>query len=294
MKSRPYARKAISAAVTFVFMLSTGISRATTPADKDKMKPEELIAKHLESIGPAEARAAAASRVVTGTVVVNFRQGGHGQAQGKAVFASQGAKNLMALVFGLVEYPHEKIGYDGQRVTISQIRPGVRTVLGRFLSTSDLAFKEGLAAGTLSSAWPLLDMSSRSAKLQYDGLKKVDKRQLHALKYSPPKSSGMKVVLFFDPETFQHARTEYHQTLDSSVAANKPGESVAQEETRVDIVEEFSDFKPESKLVLPHGYKLQLEIKGPSGAVLYDWVVTLTGFEFGQLINDKEFNVESN
>jgi len=287
-------RKAISAAVILAFMLSTNISRATTPADKEKMKPEELIAKHLESIGPAEARAAATSRVITGTVVVNFRQGGRGQAQGKAVLASQGAKNLMALVFGLVDYPQEKIGYDGQRVTISQIKPGVRTVLGRFLSTSDLAFKEGLAAGTLSSAWPLLDMASRSAKLQYDGLKKVDKRQLHALKYSPQKSSNLKVILFFDPETFQHARTEYHQILDSTVAANRPGDSVAQEETRVDIIEEFSDFKPEGKLMLPHGYKLQLEVKGPSGAVLYDWIVTLTQFEFGQLINEKEFNVESN
>ncbi len=28
--------------------------------------------------------------------------------------------------------------------------------------------------------------------------------------------------------------------------------------------------------------------------MLYGWVVTLTEFEFGQLINEKEFNVESN
>ena len=75
----------------------------------------------------------------------------------------------MTMVFGLVDYPHEKIGYDGQRVTISQIKPGVRTVLGRFLSTSDLAFKEGLAAGTLSSAWPLLDMASRSENCNTTG-----------------------------------------------------------------------------------------------------------------------------
>lgn len=294
MKNLLHRRKAISAAVILAFMLSTNISRATVPADKEKMKPEELIAKHLESIGPAEARAATTSRIITGTVVVNFRQGGRGQAKGKAVFASQGAKNLMAMVFGLVDYPHEKIGYDGQKVTVSQIRPAVRTVLGRFLATSDLPFREGLAAGALSSAWPLLDITSKSAKLQYDGLKKIDKRQLHALKYTAQKNSGMKVILFFDPETFQHARTEYHQILDSAIASNKPEQSVAQEETRIDIVEEFSDFKPEGKLTLPHTYKLQLEVKGPSGALLYDWIVTMTQFEFGQMINEKEFNVESN
>jgi hypothetical protein len=220
--------------------------------------------------------------------------GGHGQAQGKALLASQGPKSLITMVFGLVDYPHEKIAYDGQKVTVGQVRPGVRTLLGRFLATNGLAFREGLAGGTLSAAWPLLDLTSRNAKLQYEGLKRIEKRELHAVKYSAPKSSDLKVTLFFEQETFQHVRTEYHQTIESPIAANKPGESAGQEETRIDLVEEFSDFRTESKLMLPHTYKLQFTINGRSGSVLTDWLVPLTQFEFAQIINEKEFNLEAN
>lgn len=291
MKKRILARNVLAVSLVIAFTISTSLSSVST--DKPTLKPEELIAKHLESIGAADARQGATSRIITGTAAANFRQGGHGQIQGKAVFASQGPKNLIAMVFGTVDYPYEKMAFDGKRLTVSQTRPGVRTILGRFLATNDLVFREGLAGGSLSAAWPLLDMSSRTAKLQYDGLKKVDKRQLHALKYAAQKSSGLKVTLYFDPETFQHVRTEYHQTLGSEVAANKPGESTQQDETRVDIVEEFSDFKPESKLTLPHTYKLQLSIVGPNSSVLYDWILSFTQFEFGQAINEKEFNLES-
>ena len=77
-------------------------------------------------------------------------------------------------------------------------------------------------------------------------------------------------------------------------AAIEANPRLKQEETRIYIVEEFSDFKPEGKLTLPHTYKLQLEVKGPSGTLLYDWIVNRTQFEFGQMINEKEFNVESN
>ena len=282
----------LALAVTAMTFLAAFSSTAGT--DKDKMSPQDLIAKHLESIGPVEARASATSRVFTGTVVAKFRQGGYGQTQGKAVMASQGSKNLIAMVFGLPDYPHEKFAYDGQKVTVSSIKPGVRTLLGRFLSTNGVPFREGLAGGTLSAAWPLLDFASKNVKVQYDGLKKVEGKQLHALKYNAPKSSDLKVTLFFDPATFQHVRTEYHQVIDNPIAASKPGQSMEQQETRIDLVETFSDFRAESKLMLPHSYKLQLTINGQSGSLLNDWMVSLTQFEIGQLINEKEFDLEAN
>lgn len=291
---RSYPRRLLLASAILAHILSGVMPYAWASTGKEKMKPEELVAKHLESIGPAEARSAASSRLITGTAVAIFRQGGRGQVDGKAAIASQGPKSVIAMTFGLADYPHEKIAYDGQRVTVGQVKPGVRTLLGRFLATNGFAFREGLAGGTLSAAWPLLDLASRNAKLQYDGLKKVEKRELHALKYSAPKSSDLKVTLFFDPETFQHVRTEYHQIIDSPVAANKPGETVEQVETRIDLVEEFSDFRTENRLMLPHTCKLQLTINGRTGSVLTDWIMTLTQFEFGLIISEKEFNVEAN
>ena len=276
--------------MAFVMGASPLLARAGS--DKEKMKPEEIIAKHLESLGTPEARAAATQRVITGTAVVTFRQGGKGQLQGSARLVSEREKSLISMVFGSIDYPAEKLGFDGAKFTVSQVRPGVRTILGRYILTNDWVFKEGIMGGTLSSAWPLADLAARNAKVQYEGIKKINNRQMHQLKYTPRKGTGLKASLFFDPETFQHVRTQYQQTLDPNVAANRPGESVGQEETKINIVEEFSDFKAEAGLMLPHAYKLTLEIIGPSGGVLYDWVLTFDKFIFSDPIDAKEFNAD--
>ncbi|HEX5733281.1 MAG TPA: hypothetical protein VF131_10645 [Blastocatellia bacterium] len=272
--------------------ISASSTAAHNPSDKEKMKPEEVVAKHLEAVGTQEARSLANQRVITGTAVVTFRQGGKGQLQGDARLVSEGEKSLISMTFSSIDYPHEKLGFDGTKLTVSQVRPGVRTILGRYLLTNEWVFKEGLMGGALSSAWPLANLAAKNAKLQHDGIKKVNNRQLHQLKYSPKKGSSLKVNLFFDPETFQHVRTHYQQTLDPNVAASRPGDSVGQEETRVNIIEEFSDFKAESGLNLPHTYKLTLEIIGPSGSVLYDWVLSFQRFAFTEPVDAKEFNVD--
>ena len=261
-------------------------------SDKEKVKPEVVVAKHMDAVGTAEARAAAGTRVITGTAVVTFRQGGKGQLQGSARLVSESQKSLISMAFNSIDYPHEKLGFDGSKFTVSQVRPGVRTILGRYLLTNEWVFKEGLLGGALSTAWPLVDLAARNAKVQYDGIKKVNNRQLHQLKYSPNNGTSLKATLFFDPETFQHVRSQYQQTLDPTVAAGRPGESVSQEETKVNIVEEFSDFKAEAGLNLPHTYKLTLEIVGPSGSLLYDWVLTFQRFIFTEPIDAREFNVD--
>jgi hypothetical protein len=196
------------------------------------------------------------------------------------------------MTFGSIDYPHEKLAFDGTKFTVTQVRPGVRTILGRYLLTNEWVFKEGLIGGVLSSAWPLANLAARNAKVQYDGLKKISNRQMHQLKYTPKKGSSIKVNLFFDPETFQHIRTQYQQTLDAAVAEGRPGDSIRQEETRINITEEFADFKAEAGLNLPHSYKLTLEIIGPSGGVLYDWVLSFDKFVFTEPIDAKEFNVD--
>ena len=287
-------RVSLSVMAVSLFIWAAGASISSASADKEKMKPEELVAKHLESIGTADARASAGGRVINGTAVATFRVGGHGQTQGKAIMASSGPMNMIGMAFGLVDYPQEKMGFDGTRLTVSQTRPGFRTILGRFLMTNDVVFKEGIAGGTLSASWPLADLATRGAKLQYDGLKKVDNRQLHQARYVPQKKTDLRITLYFDPETFRHVRTQYYQVIEPTVGESKPGESAGQDQTRVQIVEEFSDFKAEGKLTLPHTYKLRLEIQGPGKSLMYDWALTLTSFEFGQTLEAKNFNMEVN
>src|SRR5262245_55195748 len=148
------------------------ISLSKRSATVDRITAEEVIAKHLESIGPAQNRQAITSRIIAGTSFVVFRTAPTGQAAGKAVLASEGTKNLIGMSFQSPVYPREEFGFNGTSFVAAYVTPGVRSSLGSFLMLHDLVFKQGLMGGTLSSSWPLLDPASRGAKLEYAGTKK--------------------------------------------------------------------------------------------------------------------------
>src|SRR6266513_3059592 len=179
----------------------------------DKIKPEDLVAKHLESIGKAASRSSVTTRIIAGTSQVIFRTPPPGQATGRAVMASEGNKSLIGMSFQSPVYPREELGFNGNSFIAAYSTPGNRSSLGSFLMTHDLIFKQGLMGGTLSSAWPLLDLTARGAQLEYAGTRKVDNRTLHELKYTPRKGSDLKISLFFDQQTFQHVRTEYERVI---------------------------------------------------------------------------------
>src|SRR5580765_5646458 len=63
------------------------------PLASDKVSVDEVIAKHLESIGPAETRASIKTRIVSGTVLVSFRAPRNANFPGKTIMASEGNKN---------------------------------------------------------------------------------------------------------------------------------------------------------------------------------------------------------
>jgi len=267
-------------------------SRASAAApDKEKMKPEDVVAKHLESIGTAEARKAVRNLVASGTVVFSIRSGGKGQAGGSSLVASEGQMNLLKMVFeNSPTYPHELLSYDGKEFGAVHVRPGARSPLGEFLMSHDTIFKQGLMGGVLSTAWPLHNLSERSPKLDYEGMKKIGDRQTHELRYTPHKGSELKIKLFFDAETFQHVRTEYERTIAASLGGriSTGGASAGKNEVRYKLVEDFSDFKKEGNLTLPHNYKLTMNVQGPI-IVLQDWVFELTQFAFNQPLNPKDF-----
>jgi hypothetical protein len=260
---------------------------------KEKLKPEDVVAKHLESIGPAEARAGWKSMVAVGTTDVVFKSRGTSQGAGTILLASDGNKNLVSMLFDTKEYPYERIGFNGDKVTGADIRPGERSPLINFLLSYDAVLRQGLLGGSLSTAWPLLKETEKYAKLEYGGLKKIDNRQLHELKYSPRKGGDMKISLFFDAETFQHVRTEYRKSIATQMGTDKDASLSGSSETRYKMVEEFADFKAEGKLMLPHTYKLSLAIEAPSQTVNFTWSNKLDKFTFDQPIKPEEFSVNN-
>ena len=258
----------------------------------DKLKPEELIAKHLQSIGTATARASITTRIIAGTSQVIFRTPPPGQATGRAVMASEGNMSLIGMSFQSPVYPREELGFNGNSFIAAYVTPGIRSSLGGFLMTHDLIFKQGLMGGTLSSAWPLLDLNTRGPQLEYAGTRRVGNRTLHELKYLPRGGSDLQIKLFFDQETFTHVRTEYERVI-AAPTGNRDYANVQEREVRYKMVEEFSDFKKEGELTLPHTYKINLAVDSQNGTFLADWVITLTQFSFNQKIDPHSFSISS-
>ncbi len=277
-------------------ILCLGIILTSGPANStssviEKMTPEELVAKHLESIGSSQARNSLKTRVISGTAQVIFHTAPVGQAVGKAVLASEGTKTLLGFSFPTPVYPREHLGFNGNRFMAAFVTAGGRSVLGNFLMANDLVFKQGLMGGTLSSAWPFLDAGSRGAKLEYAGTRKINDRVLHELKYQPRGGSDLNITLFFDQETFQHVRTEYER-VSAAPTGNRAYANVEERDMRNKLVEEFSDFKIEGGLTLPHTYKITLSVDAQGGTFLADWMAKLTQFEFNQRIDPNSFSVQ--
>ncbi|MDT7689532.1 MAG: hypothetical protein QOE46_2291 [Acidobacteriota bacterium] len=292
----PYLRRALTLtcamAVTLLPFLMTRTSTATTAADK--MKAEDVVAKHLESIGTEAARAGAQSRIVGGTSRAIFKARSSGGAvDGQVVIASANNKVVFGMKFGSPNYPGERFGFDGKKFTVGYLTPGVRSALGNFALTNGEIFKEGLIGGTLSSAWPLLNILERKAKLEYAGTDKINNLTVHKLRYSPNKGSDLQITLYFDANTFQHVRTQYERIIAARLGSGGVDSSASQRETRYKIIEDFGDYKQEGKLNLPHSYKLQLEVDKTGGSSMDRWEMTLDQFAFNEEIDDKAFNVEA-
>ena len=246
------------------------------------LKPEDVLQKHLASIGSREALAGLKSRVVEGDAKYRVVVGGAGSAEGKAVIVSEGRKMQYLLKVSAQKFHGEKFLSDGDKTFVTGTYDDhSRSELGELMRGEDLALKEGLLGGSLSTAWPLLDMDAHKSKLKYLGRKKIDGTELEALAYQPKKTSDMDITLYFDPETFRHVMTIYSIKRSSglgmatfqskeggevSIGAGATEElSASRQETRYRIEERFSDFKTADGITLPSHYNLRFAEELQSG-----------------------------
>jgi hypothetical protein len=269
---------------TFCFLSSA----QSAQAQNKKLTSEELIARHLDSIGTAEARSKASNRVASGETKFIARLGGSANVDGQAMMVSSGAKLRFGIKLPLNDYPGEDMAFDGAQAATGLLPQGRRSQLSAFFSSQNWPLREGLIGGTLSTAWPLLRLDQTQPKLDYRGLKKVDGRQLHEVGYRPRKgSSDLKVSLFFDPETFRHVRTRYSFEIGATIGTRQ--NSNQNTETYYTLTEDFDDFREVDGLTLPHKYRMQFGAEGRSGSALRDWTVTIKKIEHNTKIDDLVF-----
>lgn len=282
-----------------VFTL-VAVCLALLPLDnkaQNRLKPEDIIARHLDSIGSQEKRASIKNQFATGfaqyTILRSSISSTKASVSGKSIILSEGKKIYYASSFDSPNYPLDRISFDGNNVNISYVIPGLRSTFGNYILGNRNIFSDGLFAGAITSSWTLLDLQNRKAKITNSGKKKIGERETYVLDYNPKGGSDSTIKLYFDAENFHHVRTEYKQTF-SAAQGITPDSSSRQMESRQQLVEEFSDFREENGLMLPHSYRIYLLLDGQKGTNEQEWKFEFTTFAFNQNLDPKSFNIDAN
>jgi len=257
----------------FVLALSlAGFFRSAHGAD---MKPEEIVAKHLDSIGTAEARAAIKSRAVQGKLRFKILVGGSGEVDGSWGRVTEGRKSNFVMRFGLGDWRGEQFVFNGEKTWFAAATAShVPSQFAKFVNGQDFIVKEGLLGGELSAGWALLNLDPDRVKLDSIGLKKIDGHELQGIEYHSKGHTDMTIKMYFDPETHRHVMTAYSYAVEPNMS-HSVTESVKQQEIRYTVEERFSDFQTDNGITLPHRYDLQYSQELQNGSTrVYDWDMT--------------------
>lgn len=248
------------AVFTALLVVSSSLSAVTVSAQK--MTAEEVVAKHLDSIGTKDNRAKIKNQLIVTELKFSIK-GSANAVNGKALILSENAKNLWAMNIASNAYPQDRFGFNGKDTKVGYATPTSRSIIGDFIFSNTELLKEGLLGGTLSSSWALLNTDTRKSKLSYEGTKKIDGKETVVLSYSPKSGSDLSMKMYFDAKNFQHVRTEYSRTI-GAVQGTTIDNSAGQGEDRYRLVEDFSDFTKMGDLTLPGTYKLSYSYSSSS------------------------------
>jgi len=89
---------------TRIAVVALFLTAATSLLSGAEMKPEDVVARHLGSIGTVEARSAAKTRIVQGTSRYKILVGGGGELQGTSALVSEGRKAVVMIKFANGDY----------------------------------------------------------------------------------------------------------------------------------------------------------------------------------------------
>jgi hypothetical protein len=239
-------------------------------------KPEEIVAKHLDSIGTAQARAAITSRAIQGTLRFKILVGGGGVAVGSWGRVSDHLKTKFVMRFGSGTWRGEQFIFDGEKTSFAAATSTHQySDFAKFVSAQDFIIKEGLLGGELSTAWALQNLDPNRVRLESLGLKKIDGHELQGIEYVSKGGTKLTVKIYFDPETYRHMKTVYSVVEVPEGSSHGITTSVYQQEIRYTLEERFSDYKTDSGITLPRHYDLQYTEELQDGTThLYDWDMT--------------------
>ena len=262
---------------------------------QERPTAEDVVKRHLDSIGSAAALAADKSRVFEGTTNFQVLTGGAGKIDGKMAIVSEGHKIHLMMKFPSTNYHGERFVSDGKKVQVAHSTDAkTRSSFGQFVYIQDLVLREGLLGGELSTAWPLFDIGNRKPKLVYEGLKGIDGKQLHEITYKPQKGQDVVVRLYFEPDTYHHVLTVYTLAIRAQlVQGGETAQAGNQQESHYRIEERFSDFKTDDGLTLPNQYRIHFSQQVQEGnSSILEWDTTATRIIENPTLDSKNFEVK--
>jgi hypothetical protein len=271
-----------------IALVSTGTAHGST-----NPSPDDIVARNLDSIAPANVRAAEKSRVVRGNLQFHILVGGSGGAAGSWDLVSSGRELDLVMQFGLGDWRGEQFTFNGSKVGIAlPTASHHRSVFGEFVASQDFLVKEGLLGGELGTGWALQDLAATGAHLQNRGTKKIDGKELLAFQYTSKHSSDMQVFLYFDPETGRHLHTIYTMSQNEGPTGDIRS-TPYQREIKYRMEERFSDFRTENGITLPTHYDLQWSQETQNGSTrLFDWDLTATQIVHNVALDPANFEIK--
>ncbi|PYS88651.1 MAG: hypothetical protein DMF62_09160 [Acidobacteria bacterium] len=261
-------------------------------SNAQELKAEEIVAKHLASIGKADVRALVSNRVVTGlsqfTSKLPETKGG-----GKAVIVSDKENLYFMISLNSKEYPNDKVGFFKDKVSLPFVTAGARSPLGAFIADHKKLLDNGLFLGSMTERWVLLNPHYYGGKIKNAGSKEINGRKAYCIQFFPSDGGSTEffIRLYFDAETFYHLRTEYHHVI--SPRQDTFGVLGRQAGTILDLVEYYGDFQTVEGLTLPYSYQVDFKTASTSGTFEYSWGVKVAGYYYNQKLAPDFYSFES-
>lgn len=193
-----------------VFLCLLIVSSNTFAAD---LTPEEIIAKHLESIGKADARARMNAIAVAGTSSMMGLSGSVISNEGTMRFVSQGKVFIYESHFNTTTlYFGEALGWDGKKTTVGAFGAEGQSKLVDFFRIYPWLLEQGFFGGVLNHGWAANYFKEQKPQLRYDGLKKFNGQPALQLWCNPKKApSEFYMKLYFDPENYRLLGIQYYR-----------------------------------------------------------------------------------
>ncbi len=262
------------------FFISVALAVVVEGGSGDpKLSNEEILSRHLSSIGSSETLADYRTLTLQGTGELQMLMGGTGGVSGDMVLVSEAQKSRFSLNFNHLQYSGEQFICDGDKVGIEFIRNETRTrsALGNFLYRSPELIRNGFWGGTLKRSWTLLNASAQKLRFRYRGITEVEGMKLHDLEVDCRGCGEIKVHVYLEPETFRHRRTTYRMVLPAAPTEMgrrdiiKDGQFV-----RYNMDEEFSEFQTTDGLTVPTRWFVRYSLDQPGHPVMITLEIRLT------------------